>query len=75
MKINKDLNWNKFFIRLTTLLSIIAFIIGFIIGANPASPDENEDLFGLITGLFFAIPVWVLYFSICWIYKGLHNKD
>ena len=88
MKINKDLNWNKFFIRFTTLLSIIAFIIAFISscqrrrygGGLPR--DRSIGVFttsdlasAIVLGLLFAAIVWGLYYAIRWIYKGLHNKD
>ena len=72
MKINKDLNWNKFFIRFTTLLSIIAFIIAFISIGDFTTGDFAS---AIVLGLLFAAIVWGLYYAIRWIYKGLHNKD
>ena len=82
MKINKDLNWNKFFIRFTTLLSIIAkFIIAFISRCQRRRYDGGKiaaSVFGDLIcdlGLLFAAIVWGLYYAIRWIYKGLHNKD
>ncbi len=75
MKINKDLNWKKFFFRLTIVLSSIAFIIG-------GNIDTYGDLFVLLHGIVVASSVWALYFAIWalyfairWIYKGLQHQD
>ncbi len=71
MKTNKDLNWKKFLFRLMKILSIIVFIIGFIIFGyiidNFYEAIIKEVLFGAILG--------GLYYGIRWIYRRLHGKD
>ena len=69
MKINKNRNGKMFFIRLTTLLSIITFIT-FIIGCN----NIDDLVSGLMLLELLLIPIGlVLYYLIRWIYKKLYN--
>ena len=68
MKTDKDLNWKKFFLRLTIILSNpIAFIIGVSI------IPTYSGLEYLFVGILSAIFVWAIYFAIRWIVKGLHS--
>ena len=68
MKTNKDLNWKKFYLRLTViLLNPIAFFIG------ATTIDTYNDLEYIVVGLVCAISVWVIYFAVCWLVKGLHS--
>ena len=69
MKINKNRNGKMFFIRLTTLLSIITFIT-FIIGCN--NIDDLVSRLMLLEILLIPIGL-VLYYPIRWIYKKLYN--
>lgn len=68
MKTNKDLNWKKFYIRLTVILSNpIAFIIG------ATTIDTVQVLESIVCGLVCAVFVWLIYFAVCWLVKGLHS--
>ncbi|MCG9129604.1 hypothetical protein JT359_18600 [Candidatus Poribacteria bacterium] len=78
MKINRNLNWNKFFIRLTIVISIIAYIATWITLCikNPYGFMllEKQVVIYAFIGTLAPIAVWSLYFAIRWIYRGL-QKD
>ncbi len=70
------MNWRRFWLRLTTVVSIIAYIITWIVTWNIYDTrfnrvDFEEAIPFLIPSLLTPIAVWVLYFAIRWIYKGL----
>jgi len=79
MKIDKDLNWNKFFFRLTVAVSVISAVIGYIIVYNGDFEGWVGGIFGwgfivtkavaealkLIIG---PIVVWGLYFTVYGLY-------
>ena len=70
-------NWNKFFFRLTVVVSIIVCIIITHSGSWKRSigPSyKTVDLDSFLRGLLGAFIVWALYFAIRWIYKGLNQK-
>ena len=71
MKINKDRNWKKFFIRITIILSIIVIIINFIILSNTTVSIYEA----IIAGIFFAGVVWAVYYVIRWLNKGLQDEN
>lgn len=61
------MNWNRFFLRLTMVVSIIAFIIMAIIGHEIWHHSSTWILDGLLGSLI----IWGLYFGIRWTYNGL----
>ena len=71
MKINKNLNWKTFFLRLTILLSIPSFIIGYIIGNNML----GKFSFAIFMGVFTVILLWDVYIAIRWLYRGLYKNE
>ena len=59
-------NWSRFFFRLTVIISIIGFLIGgFLIG-------WGHD-FSLIVGILLGGLVWVIYFVVRWLIRGLRS--
>ena len=76
MKINKNLYWNRFFFRLTIIISIIAFIFGIVQQAIYIIPYYNMLLYitigviiqrCLFSGLIFSGIVWIIYLFFRWI--------
>lgn len=71
MKINKNLNWKTFFLRLTIILSISSFIIGYSYFI-----DYYDDfLNAIVMSGIIVIFIWALYFGIRWVYSGLYKKE
>ena len=62
----KNLNWHQFFFRLTVVLSVaIGIIGGFVLYDMDPSPGA------VVFGLLLSGGVWIIYFCIRWIYRGL----
>ena len=65
----KDFNWDQFFFRLTVVLSVVIGLIGVFLDF-----DSNQFLDSIIFGFLLCGGVWIIYFCIRWIYRGLKIK-
>ena len=65
------MNWKKFFFRLTVIISFIVAFVVFLIWVNNWDPYGKVALFYAI---FAFICVWILYFGIKWVVKGLKSN-
>ncbi|MCY3739938.1 MAG: hypothetical protein OXH00_02850 [Candidatus Poribacteria bacterium] len=61
------MNWNRFFLRLTTAASIILSVVVGVIKYSNSYNGASAWSLGVVT----FICVWILYFVIKWVIKGL----
>ena len=66
----KSLNWHKFFFRLTVVLSVAIGIRGVYVVS-----EQYDILQGIVAGVVFCGVVWIIYFCIRWIFRGLKGGD
>lgn len=67
------MNWDRFFFRLTIVVSVIPLFLGVLILMMLGNSDGVE--LAVIIGLIPFGLLWILYYAIRWIVHGLKEDD
>ena len=70
------MKYEKGMYRAILVVSIIAFILGFILYMwSIYYPTDNDFPFALLTGCVFFAVVWISFFAVLWIIKGFRDDE